>query len=119
RRRMGSWSSRGSPRRSSSAGPAGGISLQVTASGARGGWLGRLRSAMRADRVDQLPLAHFRAARDAGSLGDFIELLAIAALERMPGLAAALASEPGLFLQSAARARGQFCDRALPGCGPL
>src|SRR5207245_5166430 len=73
----------------------------------------------RADRVDQLPLAHFRSARNAGSLCNLIQLLAVSALERVSGLAAALAPEPGLFLQPPARACGQLCDRALLGRGLL
>jgi len=43
-----------------------------------------------ADRANQIPLPHLRPAADVLLLGDLVELLAITALERVPGFAAAL-----------------------------
>src|ERR671937_707075 len=50
------------------------------------------RSAALADRFDQIPLAHLRAAGNVPVLGDLVELLAVAILERMTCAAAALAA---------------------------
>ncbi len=48
-------------------------------------------SAPLSDRVDELPLAHLRAALDVLALGDLVDLLAVSVLEPVPGAAAALA----------------------------
>src|SRR5207247_986773 len=76
-----------------------------------------VRSARPADRADQVPLAHLRAAGNVLLLGDLVELLAVSLLERMPRLAAALPSLRGLLAELAAGARGQVRDRPLaPRC---
>src|SRR5919197_709255 len=72
------------------------------------------RSAALADRFDQIPLAHLRAAGDVPVLGDLVELLAFAILERAAGLAAALAASCRLLAELAARALRKTRDRALP-----
>src|SRR5919198_6368019 len=71
------------------------------------------RSAALADRLDQIPLAHLRAAGDVLVLGDLVQLLAIAILERMPCLAAALTTASRLLAELAARALRKPRDRAL------
>src|SRR5439155_22823093 len=45
-----------------------------------------------ADRVDELPLAHLRTPRNVALLGEAVELLAVAVLERMARFAAAPAT---------------------------
>src|SRR5437588_11590205 len=76
------------------------------------GWRTR-RSAVLANRVDQLPLPHPRPARDPLSLGDLVELLPVAVLEGVAGLATALTAVSGLFLQSPPGALGKQRDGAL------
>src|SRR5437773_9896555 len=74
------------------------------------------RSARLADRLDQIPLAHLRAAGDVLVLGDLVQLLAIAILERAAGLAPALTASSRLLAELAARALRKPRDRALPSC---
>src|SRR6266511_2710041 len=71
-------------------------------------------SAALADRLDQIPLAHLRTAGDVLVLGDLVQLLAIAILERAAGLAAALTASGRLLAELAARALRKPRDRALP-----
>src|SRR5206468_828871 len=71
-------------------------------------------SATLADRLDQIPLAHLRAAGDVLVLGDLVQLLAIAILERTAGLAPALTASSRLLAELAARALREPRDRALP-----
>src|SRR6184192_4015397 len=71
------------------------------------------------DRVDEIPLAHLRAAGDALLLRDLVELRAVAILERVPRLAAAFPPSLRLLLQAAARTRGKMGDRPLLLRGPL
>src|SRR4051812_46859990 len=68
-----------------------------------------------ADRVDELPLAHPRPSPDALLLGDLVELLAIALLQRVACLAAAAAAPSGLFLKPLAGALGKMGDRTFSG----
>src|ERR671931_538942 len=70
-------------------------------------------SAALADRLDQIPLAHLRAAGDILVLGDLVQLLAIAILERMPCLAAALTTAGRLLTELTARALRKPRDRTL------
>src|SRR5947208_3763403 len=79
----------------------------------------RRRLARAADRVDQVPLPHLRAAGDAALLRDLVELLAVAVLELVTGLAAAAAAAGGLLAELAARALRQIRDRALARGGAL
>src|SRR5439155_3180749 len=72
------------------------------------------RSAGIADRLDQIPLAHLRAAGDVLVLGELVQLLAIAILERVAGLAAALPASSRLLAELAAGALREPRDRALP-----
>src|SRR5215216_7073743 len=71
-------------------------------------------SAALADRLDQIPLAHFRAAGDVLVLGDLVQLLAIAIFERAAGLAPALTASSRLLAELATRALRKPRDRALP-----
>src|SRR6266516_1207069 len=71
-------------------------------------------SASRADRVDQVPLAHLRAAGDAFLLRDLVERLAVAVLQRVTGPAAALAPARSLLAQAAPSGRREVGDRSLP-----
>src|SRR5919204_1776228 len=73
-------------------------------------------SAALADRLDQIPLAHLRAAGDVLVLGDLIQLLAVAILERVTCLAAPLTTTGPLLAELAARALRKPRDRALPPC---
>src|SRR4029453_3822825 len=72
------------------------------------------RSAALADRPDQIPLAHLRAARGVFSVGYFVQLLAVALLERMACAAAAPTASRRLLAEFAARALREARDRALP-----
>src|SRR6266516_1070511 len=63
-------------------------------------------SAIAANRVDQIPLAHPRPTRDVPVLRDLVQLLPVAILERVTGLAATPRALPSLSLQSAPRALG-------------
>src|SRR5215218_9744907 len=71
------------------------------------------RSAGLADCLDQIPLAHLRAAGDVLVLRDLVQLLAVPILQRATGLATALATPSRLLAQLAARALRQPGDRAL------
>src|SRR5437763_14154181 len=66
------------------------------------------------DRVDQFPFAHLRAALDVLFLRQFIELLPIPILERVPRLAATPAPLRRLLAELAPGALGQMGDRPLP-----
>src|SRR5919204_3435004 len=70
-------------------------------------------SARPADRVDQIPLAHLRAAGDVALHGDLVQLLAIAVLERVPGPTATLPTPRRLLAESAAGRSGQVGDGSL------
>src|SRR4051794_35803958 len=72
-----------------------------------------------ADRVDQLPLARPRTAADVVALSDLVQLLTVAILEPMTGLAAALPATRGLFAELAAGIARQMRDRTLASCGAL
>jgi hypothetical protein len=65
-------------------------------------------------RLDQIPLAHLRAAGDVLVLGDLGELLAVAIVERTARQAAALTTTGSLLTEFAARAPRKARDRALP-----
>src|SRR5438045_4183515 len=79
--------------------------------------LSRACSPRAPDRLDQVPLAHLRAARDVLALRNLVQLLAIAVLERVAGLAAAPAAARRLLPELAARALRQVSDGALTGRG--
>src|SRR5881396_381966 len=83
------------------------------------GHLNLLSSAGLADRLDQIPLAHFRAAGDVLVLGDLVQLLAIAILERAAGFPPALTASSRLLAELAAGALREPRDRALPPRGLL
>src|SRR5437867_3369710 len=70
-------------------------------------------SAPLANRVDELPLAHLGPPGDPFLLRDLVELLPVAVLQRVPGLAAALAATPGLLLEASPSALRQRSDRPL------
>src|SRR5919204_4831381 len=53
-----------------------------------------------ADRLDQVPFAHPRAGGDVSLLGDLVELLAVAVLERVPGAATALPAARRLLFRA-------------------
>src|SRR5207248_8352179 len=80
---------------------------------------GRSLSAAAADCLDQLPLAHLRAARDVAVLRELVQLLAVAILECVPGRAAAAGALASLGLEPAPRALGQMRDRPLRPRGRL
>src|SRR5207247_10748157 len=54
-----------------------------------------------------------RPPRDPFSLRDLVELLPVAVLQRVPGLAAALAATPGLLLEASPSALRKRSDRSL------
>src|SRR5438552_11540767 len=66
-----------------------------------------------AERPDQIPLAHLRAARDALLLRELVELLAVPVLERVARFAAAAAGLLRLLDEAAPRALRQVRDRPL------
>src|SRR5919197_1585750 len=76
-------------------------------------------SARLADRVDELPLPHPRAAGDVFLAGQLIELLAVAIIERVPGLASSSTALARLLLQPAPGALGQVRQGALALGGRL
>src|SRR6266508_5564935 len=65
------------------------------------------------DRLDEVPLAHLRAALDALLLSELVELLAVPVLQRVTRLTAALPGSRRLLAQPPPRARRQVRDRAL------
>src|SRR5437660_12119743 len=67
-----------------------------------------------ANRLDQVPLAHLRAAGDLLRLGDLVELLPVAVLQCLSGLAAPLAAFDSLLDEAAACLLRQMRDRPLP-----
>src|SRR5437763_10473129 len=64
-----------------------------------------------ANRVDEIPLAHPRAAGDVPFLRDLVQLLPVAVLQRVTRLAAAPGALARLRLQPAPGALGQVRDR--------
>src|ERR671934_428896 len=77
-------------------------------------FIGTPGSAGLADRLDQVPLAHLRPAGDVPVLGDLVQLLTVAILQRTACLATALTTAGSLLSELAARALREARDRALP-----
>ena len=77
------------------------------------------RSASVADRVDELPLAHARPARDVQLLSLGVELRPVAVLEGTPGLPTARTPSRRLRAAVAPRALRQVRDRPLLPRRPL
>src|ERR671934_1511135 len=70
-------------------------------------------SASLAERLDQLPLAHFRAPGNSLPLRLLVELLAVTVLEPATRPTAALPAARTLLAELAARALREACDRPL------